>query len=108
VHHGQEGVIERHQLSSSDLRAKVDVWENVKEVLEQCKSDTFKSQIQSTAKTTTVPYYDIYERNGEVCLKDLKEVNGETPEAARINLYDRFEHISALVLTDEAGKEHRP
>ncbi len=72
-------VIERHQLSSSDLRKKMEVWDNVKEVLEHCKSDTYKAQIQSTSKDTTVPYYDVYERNGEVCLKDLKEVNGEMP-----------------------------
>lgn len=72
-------VIERHQFSQSDLRAKSGSWDNVKEVLEACKSDTFKTEIQSTAKDTTVPYYDIYERNGEVCLKDLKEVKGQTP-----------------------------
>lgn len=73
-------VIERHQLTSSDLRAKIGVWDNVKEVLENCKTDTFKAQIQSTAKDTTVPYYDVYERNGEVSVADLKEVKGEMPE----------------------------
>lgn len=67
-------VIERHQMTSSDLREKIGVWENVKEVLENCKSETYKSQIQSAAKTTTVPYYDIYERNGEICVKDFKEL----------------------------------
>jgi hypothetical protein len=72
-------VIERHQFSQSDLRERTGKWDNVKEVLEQCKSDTFKTEISSVAKDTTVPYYDIYERNGEVCVKDLKEVKGETP-----------------------------
>lgn len=73
-------VIERHQLSSSDLRAKIGVWENVQDVLEQCKSDTFKSQIQTSSQDTTVPYYDIYERNGEICLADFKKVNAEQPK----------------------------
>lgn len=70
-------VIERHQMNSSDLRAKIGVWENVKEVLEQNKANKFKAQVQSMTKDTTVPYYDIYERNGEICLKDLKETLGE-------------------------------
>ncbi len=70
-------VIERHQLDSSDLRAKAGVWENVKDVLDKCKSDTYKTQLESQAKNTTVPYYEIFERNGEVCLKDLKETNRE-------------------------------
>ncbi len=72
-------VIERHQMSSSDLRAKIGVWENVKETLENCKTNVYKEQLQSTARDTTVPYYDIYERNGEVCVKDLKEAMGELP-----------------------------
>ena len=69
-------VIERHQFTSSDLRAKTKVWDNVDEVLEGLKSETYKEQIQSSGKPTTVPYYDIYERNGEVCIKDYKETKG--------------------------------
>lgn len=70
-------VIERHQMTSSDLRAKIGIWDNVKEVLEQNKSKLYKSQLQNVATETTVPYYEIFERNGEVCLKDLKEAHGE-------------------------------
>ena len=39
-----------------------------------------KSEIGTQEKDTTVPYYDIYERNGEVCLYDLKEYNEEEPK----------------------------
>ncbi len=70
-------IIERHQLTASDLRAKMSVWHNVKDVLEQCKMDTYKTEIASQEKDTTVPYYELYERTGEVCLKDLKEWRGE-------------------------------
>jgi len=73
-------VIERHQFSQSDLRAKSRVWKNVKEVIEGCKSDSYSSTIEAQASDTTVPYYDIYERNGEVCLKDLKIEKGEDVE----------------------------
>lgn len=66
-------VIERHQLSQSDLREKKGSWSNVDEVVKTCKTNSYKSEIGTQEKETTVPYYDIYERNGEVCLKDLKE-----------------------------------
>lgn len=71
-------LIERHQLGASELRAKEKVYENLKEVLEGCKSDTYKSEIGHTEQETTVPYYDLYERTGEVCLADLKAWKGET------------------------------
>lgn len=80
-------VIERHQLTSSELRAKKGVWENVKQVLEGSKSDTYKSTIQESAKTTTVPYYDIYERNGEICLADLKKLKSEEVLAGDEDIY---------------------
>lgn len=80
-------VIERHQLTSSELRAKKGVWENVKEVLEGSKSDTYKSTIQESAKTTTVPYYDIYERNGEICLADLKKIKSLPVEVGDEDIY---------------------
>ena len=80
-------VIERHQMTSSDLRTKLGVWDNVKEVLKNCKENSYKSSIQAMAKETTVPYYDIYERNGEICLKDLKEIHGELPAEGDENKY---------------------
>ena len=70
--------IERHEFSQSDLQAKEKSWDNIKEVTEECKSLTSKLTLQDQEVTTTTPKYDIYERNGEVCLKDLKETNGET------------------------------
>lgn len=74
-------VIERHQFSSADLRAMSGKWdaENVKLVLENCESDTYKTEIQSIAKDSTTPFFDIYERNGEVSVKDLKEAHGQAP-----------------------------
>jgi hypothetical protein len=80
-------VIERHQLTASDLRKKIGVWDNVEEVLENCKSDSFKAQIQSAGKDTTVPYYDVYERNGEVALADLKRAQGDTPTEKDEDIY---------------------
>ena len=92
----QSPVIERHQYTASDLRAKMKVWKNVKEVLSQYKNDTTKPQIQSVASMTTVPYYDIYERNGEVCLADLKEAKGIPAE--EITADDKETYVFARVI----------
>lgn len=80
-------VIERHQMSSSDLRAKTKIWDNINEVLTALKQDTYKAEVQSLAKDSTTPYYDIYERNGDVCLKDLKETQGEKPSEGDEDIY---------------------
>lgn len=73
-------VIERHEFSQSDLRAMSQKWNYVPEVLKGCKSDSYSETAESIQTATTVPYYEIYERNGEVCLKDLKEYNGDRIE----------------------------
>lgn len=96
-------VIERHQLTSSELRAKIGVWENVKEVLTHAASDTFKGDIQSQAKDTTVPYYDIYERNGDVCLADLKRSKKEPVEAGDEDIYVFAKVIGAGVKSTASG-----
>lgn len=83
----QSPVIERHQFSQSDLRAKLGKWENVESALEECKSDTYKTEIQSQAKNTTVPFYDVFERNGEVSVKDLKETKKQEVSDGDENKY---------------------
>ena len=70
-------VIERHQLSSSDLRAKIGQWDNVEDVIERCKNSRRSSTQETQGQETTVPYYDIYERNGEVSVRDLKGARNE-------------------------------
>lgn len=89
-------IIERHQLSQSDLRSKLHVWDttNVNLVLENCKQNTFKSEVGNQEKDTTTPYYDIYERTGEVCLYDLKEINEEPTTDA-----DKEKYVNAKVIT---------
>lgn len=70
-------IIERHQFSQSSLRAMKDIWDNVDNVIKGVSSKTYSKTEESQDTTTTVPYYDIYERNGEVKLSDLKEYRGE-------------------------------
>ncbi len=69
-------VIERHQLTQSDLRAQGG-WKYINEVIEHCKSNTYAQTLETQSVETTTPFYDIYERNGEVLLSSLKEYNEE-------------------------------
>lgn len=86
-------VIERHQLGASALRVKEGVWENIDEVLEQCKSNTYKTEVGSLQQETTVPYYELYERHGEVCLADLKAWQGK-----KVTPSDRDTYVFARVI----------
>ena len=66
-------VIERRLLTQSDLRAKNGVWKNVNEVIENCGNKFFSAAEKSEEFESTTPFYEIYERNGEVSEKDLFE-----------------------------------
>lgn len=90
-------VIERHQMSQSELRAYAGIWGYVQETIDNCGVDSYKSTIQATQKQTTVPYYDIYERNGEVKLSDLKE-------AQNIPILDGDDKKYVLAKVVAAGK----
>lgn len=69
----QSAAIERHELTQADLREKIGVWNYVQETIDQCSSDTRADTIESQAKETTTPVYEIFERNGEVKLSELNE-----------------------------------
>lgn len=69
--------IERHQLSQSDLYAYEGVWDDIDKVIQECGTEYYSTTPETQAQKTTTPYYEIYERNGEVCLKDLKEQRRE-------------------------------
>lgn len=69
-------VIERHQLSHTQVRNQKK-WKYMEKVLEDCGQNSYKTDASSTADATTTPYYLTFERNGEVCLKDLKEYREE-------------------------------
>jgi hypothetical protein len=70
-------VIERHSLTQSDLRDKEGVWENIDKVIESCGSG-FKATDKSEESETSNPYYEIYERNGEVSEEILYQAQGKT------------------------------
>src|SRR3990167_5218756 len=57
--------IERHEFTQSDLRAMKGKLEYVDEIIKSVKK-SHKPDSEATPEETTVPYYEIFERNGEV------------------------------------------
>ena len=75
---GETVVIERHLLTQSDLREKEGVWKNVNEVIISCANKQFNSTQGSKPTDTSNPYYEIFERNGEISEANLKEAQGKS------------------------------
>ncbi len=73
----QSPVIERHQLTQSEMREKGANWKNLDKILKDSGQKIYKSDVESTQQDTTMPMYSVYERNGEVSIKDLKEFTKE-------------------------------
>lgn len=61
-------VIEYETMSSSDLRKRIGIWENVDELLKAAKTED--KEIASE--------FHVYERNGEISEKDFNEIKGLT------------------------------
>lgn len=72
-------VIERHEMSQSDLRKKSGIWKNIDDTIKGCKQNTYKATPEVQGNEMTMPHYPVYERNGEVSYFDLKQAKGESP-----------------------------
>ncbi len=70
-------VIERVELTQSQLRAKAGVWKNVDEVIRDCGNKFFKKTIKGAQKDSTNPMYEVFERNWEISEAALFEAKGE-------------------------------
>lgn len=75
-------IIERHQMSYSELQAMSGIWypEAVKIALKDCGQNIYSATQETVPRKTSVPYYDVYERNGEVKVADYKREKGEPVE----------------------------
>ena len=71
-------VIERHQMTQSDLRNKEGIWQNIDEVIAHCGGKQFSATSSDNPKETTNLYYEIFERNGEISEKALLEAQGKS------------------------------
>lgn len=70
--------IERHILTQSQLRKKKGIWKNVDEVIKNCPLKEYEQTLEGVmVDEKKTPFYEIYERNGETQLSQLKEAKGE-------------------------------
>ena len=70
-------IIERYEMTQSELRAKEGVWNNIDDVINGCKGRSFKRTTRSTPKDLDKSFYEIFERNGEVTEQELFEAQGK-------------------------------
>ena len=70
-------VIERHILTQSDLKRKEGVWKNIDKVIKECGNKGFSTTPDGISDSKETPYYEVYERNGEISEKELNEAMGK-------------------------------
>ncbi|MCR4307130.1 MAG: hypothetical protein NUV80_01060 [Candidatus Berkelbacteria bacterium] len=72
-------VVERHNMTQSELRKMKGTWQDeaVDKVIKNCGSKMFSAVSNTQIKQATeTPYYEVFERNGEVSTKELQEAQG--------------------------------
>lgn len=97
-------VIERHQLTQSQLRTMSGVYKNIDEVIKNCGNKFFSSTSKTTPETTTNPIYEIFIRNGEVSEKDLFEAQGKKGGDENKFLLARI--VAVLDKSDKEGRNY--
>ena len=95
--------IERHEFTQADLRAKAGTYDNIDEVIQGAKKDSSSSTIESQANQSFTPFYEIFERNGEVSMKDLKEHKKEPVKTGDENIFVMAKIIAAGGQSTGAG-----
>lgn len=92
-------VIEYHPYTQTQIREMSGKWKNVEQVLNKCGNNFYKRDDSSTEETTTTPYYSIYERNGEVNLRDLKEQRIKLGFEETVEKGDSEKYVLAKIIT---------
>lgn len=83
----QTPIIERYELTQSELREKAGAYKNIEKVIADCGEKSYKADGASTENDTTTMYYTVFERNGEVCLADIKQFRGEAYTPKDLSTY---------------------
>jgi hypothetical protein len=73
----QTPIVERVQMTQSELRAKAGVWSKIDEVIANCGNKFFQKTPWTGMEITTNPLYEIFERNGEISEAALFEAQGK-------------------------------
>lgn len=97
-------IIERHQLTQSQLRAMSGIYKNIDEVIKNCGNKSFSATKGTTKENITNPIYEIFIRNGEVSEKDLFEAQDK--KGGDENKFVLARIVTSLDKTDKAGKSY--
>ena len=101
----ETSVIERHEMTQSDLRAKSDVWNNIEDVILKCGNKSLSATLKSPSSGTQIPYYEIFERNGEISEEALFEAQDKVgKEGASLGKSDVF--VLAKIVCVGLGKKN--
>ena len=100
----ETAVIERHELTQSELRAKSGIWENVEEVIKNCGGHQLSVTKGSSPKATKNKYYEIFERNGEIAESELFEAQGK--EGGKEDIYINARIIVAVGKSSKEGENY--
>lgn len=73
----ETAIIQRAELTQSQLREKAGVWKNVEEVIDNCGKKQRSKTKDGVPQDSKSPLYEIYERNGEISEKELFEAQGK-------------------------------
>lgn len=96
-------VIERHNMTQSDLRGMKGVWDDamIDAVIKNCGNKVFGAKIDDyNPQNTKTPYYEVFERNGEVSTKELQEAQGKIGDA---NTGDNDTYVLAKIVSSGLG-----
>jgi len=94
--------IERHSLSQSQLRAKKNVWNSdaIDTLIDKNTNRDLSTTEEGNPEPKETPYYEIYERNGEVSLEDLKEAQGKKADDGDEKIF-----VLAKIVMPEVGDD---
>ncbi len=97
----QTAVLHRHEYYQSDIEEYRGIWNKdaIKNVIEYCAVHVKKESPETADEQSSIPVYELVERNGLIPVSTLKEVNGGTPTST-----DEYKSVPArIVIPRNAG-----
>ena len=92
-------VIERHQYTQSQLRSKEEAgWKNIDNVINDLGDRQFAAVVDGEKTETSNPYYEIFERNGEVSEEEYMEAMNAYNGVKKGKKGDRDKFIMAKII----------
>lgn len=75
--YSETDLLERHNMTASELKKKEGIWENIDEVIKDLGNKFYKASELSTDIDKTSKNYEIWEYTGEISEKEFNSLKGE-------------------------------